>query len=102
MYHWLQLRLHHRHGAEFQGLSGYVLSRREKTKSVILPRLRDIPQVEATGVSGSPDKVREREVLLVKGILHVVLISRALSGQWETVALISRVFPYWYARQILS
>ena len=41
----------------------------------ISPRLHDIPQVEGIGVSGSSDKVREEEALLVKGVPHITLSS---------------------------
>jgi hypothetical protein len=37
---------------------------------VIYPRLHDIPKVVGIWVSDSPDKVREGEALLTKGVHH--------------------------------
>ena len=44
------------------------LSGRKEVEPIILPRLSDIPQVEGMVVLGSPDKAREGETLLEKGV----------------------------------
>jgi len=46
---------------------------------IIWPRLREIPQVDDMGGLGSPERVREGEALLEKGVLHFVLSSKELS-----------------------
>ena len=50
-------------------LNGFLI-RKKEAEPVISPRLRDAPQVDSMRVLSSPDKVREGEALLVKGVPH--------------------------------
>ena len=59
----------HQHREAFQESQVLAfLSGRKEVEPIILPRLSDIPQVEGMVVLGSPDKAREGETLLEKGV----------------------------------
>lgn len=71
MGYWIMPRLHGETFQEFQVFAGQVFIRRKEIEPVISPKLRDILQVEGVGVLGSPDRAREGEALLVKGVSYL-------------------------------
>lgn len=69
-----------RHSRNPRYLRGRFLSGKEEDELVGVPRTTQSSPSRGYGALGSPEKVRDGEVQLIKGVLHFAPSSEKLSG----------------------